>query len=64
MEMLDHQKMVLQNVSNDENLFRKELLKSLHWLSSPERNQLYLWLKANFGDNYQSLISEVYLKSA
>ncbi len=64
MEMLDHQKMVLLNVCNDTNLFRKELRKSLHWLSNPERSQLYLWLKANFGEDYQELIAEAYLKSA
>lgn len=62
--MLDHQKMVLRNVCNDPNLFRKELRKSLHWLENPERSKLLLWLKANFGEDYPELISEAYLKSA
>jgi hypothetical protein len=39
--MLEHQKLVLEKVSNDRELFRKELLKSLKWLKSYEIYKLH-----------------------
>lgn len=56
--MLEHQKMVLQNVAWNQDLFRKELLKSLSWLNEEEQEQLYIWLSKNF-DYYNDIIQEV-----
>lgn len=56
--MLEHQKLVLQNVAWNQDLFRKELLKSLSWLNEEEQEQLYIWLSKNF-DYYNDIIQEV-----
>jgi hypothetical protein len=62
MTMLDHQKIVLEHSVHDENMFRKELTKSLRWLGSDEQQKLYLWLRYNFWDNYSKLIETVFYK--
>ncbi len=55
MEMLEHQKLVLTHVSNDENLFKRELLKSFKWLNSTEQLQLTKWLMQNFKEKYDAI---------
>lgn len=52
MEMLDHQKLVLKNVSTNRSLFEKEVLKSFYWLNVVERRELVFWIKQNFKDYY------------
>ncbi len=58
--MLEHQKKVLSGVSNNPYLFRKELLKSLHWLKHDELAELREWVKLKYGANYEQLITEVF----
>ncbi len=58
--MLEHQKLVLQNLSGDKELFRKELLKSMKWLKSYELFHLYRWLKNNYADTHSDVIYEVF----
>jgi hypothetical protein len=58
--MLEHQKKVLEAVSYDKALFRKELLKSLTWLNSEELTHLQLWLRENFYPEYANVIMEVF----
>ena len=60
MNMLDHQKIILEHSVHDENMFRKELTKSLRWLNLDEQQKLYLWLRNNFWDTYSKLIETVF----
>jgi len=48
MKMLEHQKWVIQQVSNDKELFKNELYKSLAWLEEKEIEALVEWLKSNY----------------
>jgi hypothetical protein len=58
--MFELSKQILQKVSFDKVLFRKELLKAYKWLKPEERILLYAWCIATFGNNYRDVISEVY----
>jgi len=42
--MLEHQIKVLENVRNNDELFRKEISKSRNWLSPEEFEKLKQWL--------------------
>lgn len=53
-------KLVLQRVSFDSHLFRKELVKALKWLKREEALALQAWCIATFGARYTNLIQEVY----
>lgn len=53
-------KLVLQRVSFDKNLFKKELVKALKWLKKEEALALQAWCIATFGSQYANLITEVY----
>jgi hypothetical protein len=64
MTMLEHQKILLEHSVHDENMFRKELTKSLQWLNWDEQQKLYLWLRNNFWDTYSKLIETVFFKEA
>ncbi|TLX77044.1 hypothetical protein E9993_05005 [Labilibacter sediminis] len=57
--MLKHQKAVLNGVRNNRNLFKKELIKSLHWMSNSELSQFVKWVKTNFYREYAELINDV-----
>lgn len=58
--MLEHQKIVLQNVSDNKELFRKELEKSLKWLKSWEIYKLHRWVKDNFSKSHKEIIDDVF----
>jgi len=58
--MLEHVKFVLKAVSDQKNLFRKELLKSKRWLNKTEQLELFNWLKNNFYFTHQNIIREVF----
>lgn len=58
--MLDHQKLLLQKLSHDKRLFRKEILKSFKWLRSYEILSLHRWLKENYGRTHSDVIHEVF----
>jgi hypothetical protein len=60
MNMLDHQKLILQNVTGDNSLFRKELQKSLSWLEEDDRVELYNWLKENYWESHGADIQKIY----
>jgi hypothetical protein len=57
--MLELQKYVLKNVSEDKRLFKKELIKSKKWLNERDLSQLMVWVKENFWDTHRSEIEEV-----
>ena len=57
--MLEHQKLVLKNVSYDKDLFKKELIKSFAWLNAYELTQLRVWLNANFKNTHWEVIKDI-----
>ena len=57
--MLEHQKIVLQGVSNDKYLFRKELIKSLSWLNENDKQKLIKWVKEQFAHLHADVIMDV-----
>ena len=60
--MFEMTKLVLQRVSFDSSLFKKELTKALKWLKKEEALALQVWCIATFGSQYANLIHEVYQK--
>ncbi len=58
--MLELQKFVLQEVCKDANLFKKELIKSVKWLSSPDIEKLRYWVMLEFGNTHSDIINEVF----
>lgn len=57
--MFEMSKLILQRVSFDKKLFRKELSKALKWLKPKEKTVLYAWCLTNFG-MYRDVIMEVF----
>ncbi len=57
--MLETCKIVLNGVKDDKHLFRKELMKSMDWLSSEEQKVLKQWVQDNFYDRHADIIDEV-----
>jgi hypothetical protein len=53
--MLEYVKTVLQKVSFNDTLFRKELSKSLKWLSEHERAELHKWINRTYGSVYKNV---------
>ena len=60
--MLELSKSVLQSVSFDKLLFRKELFKAINWVRQDERVILKLWCLASFGHVYHDVIAEAFDK--
>lgn len=58
--MLKYTKTILQKVSFDKELFKKELRKSIKWLKKEEIIALQIWCALNFGTAYNDVISEVF----
>ena len=57
--MLEFSKNILNKVSFDKNLFRKELQKSKSWLNKQEGITLKVWSLATFSE-YKNTILEVF----
>ena len=57
--MLEHQKIIIKNVSQCSDLFKKEILKSIKWLKVSEIILLFEWLNDNFWPTNQRDIEEV-----
>jgi len=58
--MLEMSKKILLGVSFDKTLFKKELVKSIRWVSKEERTMLKIWCLTMFGSQYGELIQEVF----
>ncbi|MBN1118775.1 MAG: hypothetical protein JXA77_16305 [Bacteroidales bacterium] len=58
--MLEHHKIILQRVSYDKNLFRKEIVKSFRWLKSYEIIELHQWLKKTYGRRHPEIIKDIF----
>ena len=57
--MLELSKEILSKVSFDKNLFKKELSKSIRWLSRKEILTLKIWTLTTFSQ-YKNTISEAF----
>ena len=60
--MLEYTKTVLQKVSFNRELFKKELIKSLHWLKKEEVILLQVWCVILYNDRYSEIIRDVFNK--
>lgn len=58
--MLELSKQILQKVSFDRKLFRKELRKSISWIKPSEKSVLKAWCLVTFGHVYQDIILELF----
>jgi hypothetical protein len=58
--MLDLSKTVLEKVSFDKTLFRKELTKAIERIQPNEKTQLRVWCLDAFGEEYQPEIAEAF----
>lgn len=58
--MLELSKTVLERVSFDKQLFRKELEKTTKWLKKEELLLLKAWCITTFGAQYMEMITEVF----
>ena len=57
--MLEFSKKILSKVSFDKTLFRKELQKSVRWISKKEITHLKVWTLTTF-TQYKEMILEVF----
>ena len=58
--MFELSKQILQKVSFDKTLFRKELIKAVKWLKPDEKLLLKVWCLSTFGNIYKDIIVEVF----
>jgi hypothetical protein len=58
--MFELSKNILEKVSFDKTLFRKELIKAVKWLKPDEKTLLKVWCMGTFGHQYRDVIMEVY----
>ena len=58
--MLEHQMTVLRAVADNQDLFKKELIKSLDWLDFEEKLKLKTWLQENYPGEHSDLINEAF----
>lgn len=56
--MLELSKKVLDKVSFDRLLFRKELRKAINWVTKEERLALQAWCLVTYGHMYKDVIIE------
>lgn len=59
--ILELQKLVLENVYENKALFEKELRKSFKWLDYDDLKKLYKWAIARFDIKYGKIIDCVYM---
>ncbi len=58
--MFELSKNILEKVSFDKTLFRKELTKAMRWLKPNEKTLLKMWCLTTFGHMYKDVIIDVY----
>jgi hypothetical protein len=58
--MLELSKKILEKVSFDKLLFRKELIKAIKWVQPNEKTVLKVWCLATFGNEFQKDILDIF----
>lgn len=59
-KMMEFSKQVLQKVSFDQRLFKKELIKARRWVGQHDQLVLKAWCLATFGHMYRDVIMDVF----
>ena len=62
--MIEYAQTVLPNVSDNPELFAKELKKCVDWSEEAELAELQRWAIANFGVIYPVVLKRIFLKKA
>lgn len=62
--MLEYTKLILNKVSFNQDLFRKELKKAKRWLNLSELVELQRWCVINYSHNHRTIIEEVFVNAA
>lgn len=62
--MLEYAKVILPKVSFSRELFRKELIKCINWVSESELDTLKEWCFENFKEIYSDILAEAFRKKA
>ena len=58
--MFEYHKIVINGVSDNERLFKKELIKSLNWISPSEQPNFKDWVKEKYYEKYPDIIEHVF----
>ncbi|MCC5931797.1 MAG: hypothetical protein JJU28_21300 [Cyclobacteriaceae bacterium] len=58
--MLKYAQQILSKVSFDEQLFEKELRKSIKWLPPEQNHQLRDWCYQEYGNSYNMIIDRCF----
>ena len=58
--MYELSRQILEKVSFDQSLFRKELIKAINWIEKEEKLLLKVWCIATFGHIYKDMIYEIF----
>ena len=58
--MFELSKRILEKVSFDKTLFRKELTKAVKWLKPDEKTLLMIWCISTYESQYKDVIREVF----
>ncbi len=61
--MLELSQKILQKVSFDKTLFKKELMKSIRWIKPSEKTVLLMWCLTNFGQHYKDEITDAFSRA-
>ena len=58
--MLEFCKSVLEKVSFDQVLFKKELIKSIQWINTTDAKSLSEWCIEMYGNKYSDIIQQAF----
>ncbi len=62
--MLEYAKIILPKVSFSKELFRKELVKCIHWVEQNQIEELHAWCYENFNERYADILAEEFANLA
>ena len=62
--MLEYAKTILPKVSFSRELFRKELVKCIHWVEKTQIEELHAWCYENFNEMYPVILAEEFANIA
>ena len=58
--MLEFCKSILEKVSFDQVLFKKELIKSIQWINTKDAKSLRKWCIEMYGNKYSDIIQHAF----
>lgn len=60
LSMLDHQKVLIANLSANPDFVRKEVFKTLRWIDNHEVGEFVQWLLDNYYPLYPELFTDLF----